>query len=317
MIKILDTTLREGEQSRGVSFSLEQKIEIARLLDEFGVDYIEAGHPAVSTEMRNTVTTISSLGLRAEIVAHARAKIEDIKAAIECKVPWVGIFIGINEVSLKYKYNLQKSQVYELIRISINYAKDNGLKVRLTIEDATRTETAEIIELCQFVDGLGVDRISIADTVGVAVPSMFYNLIRQIKAQTKVDLHVHCHNDFGMAVANAIAAFEGGAVVIDTAVNGLGERAGIATLAEVCTALYSLFGIRKGWRLDLLPFISKQVALFANIPLNPKMPIVGDDAFYHKGKLHVNAVSKYSGCYEPISPEIVGRQELQKEQHDK
>ncbi|KJJ85877.1 trans-homoaconitate synthase [Candidatus Omnitrophus magneticus] len=300
MIEILDSTLREGEQSRDVSFSLEQKIELASLLDEFGVDFIEVGHPVVSEQIRDDVHEICSIGLRANVITHARAKIEDVKAAKDCSAKWVGIFIGVNDMSLRYKYNVTMAQVHERIRSSIGFAKDKEMNVRLTIEDATRTELNTLLEAIHIAISSGADRISIADTVGVATPIKFYNLIKRLKDEIETPLHVHCHNDLGMASANAIAAYEAGINLIDVSINGLGERTGIASLAEICTALDQIFEVPNLWRLDMLNILSEKTTLFSNVPMCYKMPIVGRDAFHHKSKLHIKAAAKHPSCYNPV-----------------
>lgn len=246
-IEILDTTLREGEQSRGILFTTGQKIKIAEKLDGFGVDYIELGHPAASPSVRKAVTVISSLGLQAQTVAHARAKKEDIDIIRKCKTAWAGIFSGINTFSLNYRLRSDRKTVVTNILNAIKYAKDCGLKVRFTCEDASRTGRKELVDLYAMAVASGADRICVADTVGILTPSKTKALLAYIKKYVTADMHVHFHNDFGLAVANSLAAYEAGARALDVSINGIGERSGVAALAEVCMALKQLYTVNNIW----------------------------------------------------------------------
>ena len=305
-VEILDTTLREGEQSRGVFFTLKQKIKIAEKLDEFGVDYIELGHPIASKSVFKAVSTVASMGLKAQTFAHARAKKEDIDAVKKCATKWVGIFSGINKYSLKYRLHSNKQKAIRNILDSVKYAKDIGLKVRFTCEDASRTNRNELIELYSKAVEAGTDRISIADTIGILTPTKTQELVNEIKKSVHADIHVHFHNDFGMAVANALVAYESGSRVIDVTINGIGERAGMTSLAEVCIALNQLYGIKKGWNFKLLPELSKMVSNFTKSPIEYSRPIIGRNAFSHKGGIHCAAVLEDPKSYEPFSPKILG-----------
>lgn len=307
MIEILDTTLREGEQTPNVFFKTYQKIEIAKLLDSFGVDFIEIGHPIVSDKIMLDCKKIAQLNLKARILAHARASEKDIDAVIESGASWIGIFLGVNHISLKYKYNISKSEAFKKIRDVVSYAKNKNLKIRFTIEDATRTDIKDIIQAGLIAQKAGADRLSLADTVGIATPTKIFNLVKSVKKSIKIPLHIHCHNDFGLAVANSFAAHEAGVQVIDCTVNGLGERVGIAALEKVATGLKILYGVKKDWNLALLSKISKKVVKYSGIPISPKMPIVGETVFTHKAGLHEAAMLKNTTSYEPFSPELVGR----------
>jgi len=305
VVEILDSTLREGEQTPGVKFTLEQKLDIALMLDEFGVDFIEAGHPAVSKDVMKAVKEIVGQNLNARILAHSRAKREDIDAVVESGAEWIGIFLGVNECSLKHKLHCSREDAFEMVADSVEYAKSNGLKVRYTPEDATRTRLEDLIGVGSIAIDAGADRISIADTVGVMTSSRMYRLISCLKKKLKTGLNVHCHNDFGMAVANSLAAYEAGVKLIDVTVNGLGERTGIAPLHKVCVALHHLYG-DDGWNLEMLPGISHKVAEYSKIPIHPRMPLLGEHAFTHTADLHVKAVLGNPECYEPISPKEIG-----------
>ena len=305
MVEILDSTLREGEQTPGVTFYVEEKIAIANLLDEFGVDIIEAGHPMVSKDVFRGVREIANQGYNAEILAHCRAKREDIDMAVSCDVDWVGIFFCVSNPRLERQFRLNLDKAVDLITNVVEYAKDHGLKVRYTPEDTVRTDYASVVKVSKASVEAGADRISIADTVGAATPQKMYGLVNRLKSDLSVKLNVHCHNDLGLATANALAAYEAGVTMIDTSVNGLGERAGITSLAELCLALHCLYGINGKWKLDILPKLSKIVSEFSGVRVSSNAPVVGENAFLHNAGLHVAAVIHDPKYYEVFPAELV------------
>ena len=307
MIEILDSTLREGEQTPGVTFNVEEKLTIANLLDEFGVDIIEAGHPRVSKDILRGVKEIAKQGYSAEILAHCRALKEDIDVARSCDVDWIGIFFCVSNRRLEQQFRSNLKNAIDLIVNAIEYAKDHGLKVRYTLEDAVRTEYESLIKVSQAAVEAGVDRISVADTVGAMTPMKMYDFIHRFKSDVKVKLNVHCHNDLGLATANALAAYEAGVTLIDVSVNGLGERAGITPLSELCLALHSLYDVKNSWKLKLIPQLTQIVSEFSGIYIMPTCPIVGENAFVHNAGLHVAAVLHDPVHYEVFPAEIVGR----------
>ncbi len=307
-IEILDTTLREGEQTPGVSFTVADKIAIARRLDEFGVDFIELGHPAVSPDVYAAVEALNDLNLKARKMAHGRAYKSDVNDAAAIGVPWVGLFFGTSALSLKYKFNVTRKDALWRIRGAVEYAGEKGLKIRFTAEDATRTEVKFLIQVAHLVTAAGADRFSLADTVGIMTPTRMKGLVAQIVREIDLPLHVHCHNDFGLAVANALSALEAGARCVDVTVNGLGERAGLASLAEVTSALTELYKAPGNWNLDLLPELSAQVERVSGQTAHANRPIVGKHAFSHKAGLHVKAVLKNPKSYEGINPAVLARQ---------
>lgn len=307
MVSILDTTLREGEQTPNVKFTKVQKIKIAKLLDNFGVDIIEIGHPIISNYDKECVKAVANLKLKAETLAHARAKREDIDTVINCGTDWVGIFCGINKFSLKYKTCKTKKEVISAIVNSIKYAKENGLKVRYTIEDASRTNLRDIIQVAKLAKQAKANVVSLADTTGIMKPEEFYRLIKTLKREVNINLEVHCHNDFGLALANSLAAYRAGVKVIDVSVNGLGERAGLTSLSELCLTLKLLYNDKKNWKLKNLPKISEVVEKFSKISIDKLRPIIGKNAFTHTADLHIKAVRKEPRSYESINPRILGR----------
>lgn len=305
--EILDSTLREGEQTPGVYFSLDAKLQIARRLDEFGVDVIEAGHPRVSDEIRRAVHGISHLGLNANILAHSRAVPEDIDLARQCDADWVGIFFSVRDRALEERFRKNLDEAVALVQQCVTYAKSHGLRVRYTPEDTVRSPWDNVVRVARAAVEAGADRISVADTVGVMTPTKMFNFIARLQQQVHVPLNVHCHNDLGLAVANSLAAVEAGAALVDVTVNGLGERTGIADLSQVTTALHLQYGQRGRWRLELLPDLSQFVEETCGMRVSAQAPIVGENAFRHNAGLHVAAVMMNPDHYESIPASLVGR----------
>jgi 2-isopropylmalate synthase len=306
-IALLDSTLREGEQSPHVSFTIDQKVKIVQALDTFGIEFIEIGHPAVSPDIQKAVKKISQLDTRAEKIIHGRATRSDIDGALSYGVPWVGIFFGTSALSLKHKFGIdQKEALIQIVDV-ISYAKDKGLMLRFTAEDASRTELSFLIEVAQRVETAGADRFSIADTVGVLTPEVTTKLVTEVKAAINIPIHIHCHNDLGLATANVLAAFIAGASVADVSINGLGERCGIASLAEVALILKNKYHVDNNWDLSSLRRLAKEMELISGISNRKNQPIVGDFAFTHKSGLHTRAVIKDPKTYESYCPKLVGQ----------
>ena len=306
-VELLDSTLREGEQTPHVSFTVEQKVEIATLLDEFGVEFIELGHPAVSPDVRQSVERLTRLDTQAHKLVHGRALSKDIDDAVHVGATWIGIFLGISPLSLEHKFQIDQAEALKRIRDSVRYAKDQGLQVRFTAEDATRTDEGVLVEAAQVAEEAGADRFSIADTVGTMDPAGIRRLVRVVSEAVKIPVHIHCHNDYGLAAANVLAGLEEGARLADVTVNGLGERSGIAALAEVAVALKMLYKVENTWKLELLPKLSRVVERASGIFNSENRPIVGMHAFTHKAGLHTRAVLKDPRTYEPFPPELIQR----------
>ncbi|MBW2970535.1 2-isopropylmalate synthase, partial [Candidatus Woesearchaeota archaeon] len=307
-IGILDTTLREGEQTPGVIFSIEQKVEIAHLLDDFGVDIIEVGHPVVSPAIRKAVQRLCDEGLRAEKLAHSRAIRSDILEAKRCGADWVGIYYCVTDQRLQDN-NKSELDAIGLITDSIKYAKDFGLKVRYTPEDTTRSPIDRVLRVANAAIEAGADRISVADTAGWMLPHEMYDFILHLKEglEKAVPLHVHCHNDLGMAVANTLAAINAGVYMADVTINGLGERAGIASLHEVCSALKLRYELANQWKMDYIPHMSEIIARYSGKPISDQEPIVGKDAFTHCAGTHVRDELMRTGHYDSGICAMVGR----------
>ena len=304
-IRVHDSTLREGEQHRGVSFSIKQRIQIAWMLDYFGVDQIEIS-PIVSPDHKEATKTIIKQGLRADIVSHGRALTEDIDISLSCDAKWVAAYLGISDIHLKDKLRITKEQALERAVKTVSYAKDHGLKIRFTVEDGSRAEPEFLLKICKAIQEVGVDRISLPDTVGIMRPIGMYNFVKSIHSEIDTPLDVHVHNDIGFALANAFSACEAGVDQIHTTIDGIGERTGIPSLAEVAVALTYLYKSPNDFRLDMLADLSRLIEQYTTIKPYDSKPIVGTSAYKHKAGTHLAAILKNPAAYEPIPPRVVG-----------
>ncbi len=304
-IHVLDSTLREGEQHPGVTFSNKQRIQIAWMLDYFGVDQIEIS-PVVSNDHKEATKTIIKQGLRANIVAHVRALKEDVDVAIDCDATWMATYLGISDIHLNDKLRITRDEALRRAVETVEYAKSHGLKMRFTMEDASRTDPAFLIKMCKAIEEVGVDRISIPDTVGIMRPNGMYNLVKTVHDQIKTPLDVHCHNDIGLALANAFAGCDAGADQIHTTIDGIGERTGIPSLAETAVTLSYLYKSPNSFRLDMLMDLSRLIEQYTTIKPYDSKPIVGSTAYKHKAGTHLAAILRNPAAYEPIEPKVVG-----------
>ncbi len=306
-VRIFDTTLRDGEQTPSVSLTPEEKREIASQLDRLGVDVIEAGTPISSEGERKAVKEIAKAGLKAEVCALARALRKDIDAAIDCDVGSVHTFISTSDVQMKYALNMTREEVLSATVDAVKHIKDHGLICEFSPMDASRTELEFLTKVCMAAEEAGTDRINIPDTVGIMTPLTMRKLIEDVRKVVKVPISVHCHNDFGMAVANSLAAVEGGASQVHVAVNGLGERAGNAALEEVVMGLQLLYGLKTGVKTEQLYLTSRLVSRLTGIIMQPNKAIVGENAFAHESGIHTRGVTVVPMTFEPFKPELVGR----------
>jgi len=306
-ICIFDTTLRDGEQTPGVSFTNPEKAHIAEELNELGVHVIEAGFPINSEPEKEVIRQISGMGLRSKVCGLARAMDADIDACIEADVDVIHTFISTSDIHIQHQMNTTREAVKKRAVESVTRIKDNGFECLFSPMDATRTDMAYLIEVCQAVEECGADRINIPDTVGVMNPAGMKYLIAQVRKSVRVPLDVHCHNDFGLAVANSLAGVEAGASGVQVTVNGLGERAGNASLEQAVMALEVLYGMKTGIRTALLTRTSKLVERLSMIHLPPNTPLVGRNAFTHESGIHAAAILKNGMTFEPITPEMVGQ----------
>ena len=309
-IRIFDTTLRDGEQTPGISLSPDQKLSIAKKLDTLGVDAIEAGFPIVSDGELEAVKMITSEGLSCEIAGLARTSEKDIDAAVDSGLNYIHTFIATSDIHLKYKLKMTRDQVLEKAIHAVEYGKSRGLYVEFSAEDATRTDREFLSKVFSHVAKAGADRIDIPDTVGYSTPEYMAEITRDAIKASQLPISVHCHNDFGLAVGNALSGIHAGAKCAHVTINGIGERAGNASLEELVMALQCLPYDPKyttGIKSELIYDTSRYVSKIVGIQVQPNKAIVGDNAFGHESGIHTHGVLSNPLTYEPISPELVGR----------
>jgi isopropylmalate/homocitrate/citramalate synthase len=305
-IIIYDSTLRDGEQMPGIFFSQEQKLEIAKKLDEIGIPEIEAGFPAVSKSERKSVKTIANAGLDAKILALSRLKKEDIDAVISSDVDVILLFIASSPLHLKYKLHCSEQEIKEKIVTSIEYAKDHGLTPSFSTEDSTRTPLKFLEELVLLAYKTGAKRIGFTDTVGCAIPQTIHYLFSHMRTLVPTPFSVHVHNDFGLGLINAISALGSGASHVCATINGWGERAGNVPLEQLIMALKILYKKELGIDTKKLWELSEMVSNFAGLPIPKNHPFVGANAFTHESGIHVAAILEHPRTYESISPKLIG-----------
>ncbi len=306
-VRIYDTTLRDGEQTPGVTLTPDNKVKIAVQLSKLGVDVIEAGFPIVSQGEIDAIKAIAKHGLSCEIAGLARAEKRDIDAVINCDLRYVHTFIATSDIHLQYKLKLSREECLRKAIEAVEYSKSHGLYVEFSAEDATRTDREFLKKVYKAVVDAGADRIDVPDTVGYSNPKYIDGLIRELRSTVNVPISMHCHDDFGLAVANSIAGIEAGATCAHVTINGLGERAGNASLEEFVMALHCLYGRKTHIKTELLYETSRLVSSLSGIVVQPNKAIIGENAFGHESGIHTHGVLSNPLTYEPISPELVGR----------
>ena len=314
---IWDETLREGVQTPTVFLTYVEKVKLAKTMDEMGVSLITVGFPALSEEEKNDVRRIANEDFhQARLAASARIVKSDIDACLESGIREILIFTPFNGLNLQYRLKMTKEQVLEKTVESIAYAKKHGTTVNFVLEDASRTPLEEILQIFEAAVKAGADRLVIADTVGFLRPLSMRYLISHIKEglsrliSKEVPLSVHCHNDFGLATANTLAAVEEGVAYVHTCIAGFGERAGIAPLEEVVVALELLYNIDTGIDMKKLYRLSQLAEKSFALPIQYHKPIIGENAFSYQADEHVHAMLTNPLIYEPFPPEIIERETM-------
>ncbi len=307
-VRVFDTTLRDGEQTPGVSLTSEEKLVIARQLDKLGVDIIEAGFPITSKGEMEAVHGIAKAGLDATVCGLSRVKKEDIDACLACEVDLVHTFVSTSDIQIEHTIKKSKDEIVRMAVDAVEYVKDHGVECLFSAMDATRTDLDYLIRIYKATEEAGADIINIPDTVGVMIPAAMRKLTAAVYDAVKIPIDVHCHNDFGLAVANTLAAIEGGAREMQVAVNGLGERAGNADLEEAVMSLVSIYGVKTNIKTQYLYETSKLVERLTGIRMPPNFPVVGENAFSHESGIHTHGVISKSETFEPgvMTPEMVG-----------
>ncbi|WP_440953731.1 2-isopropylmalate synthase [Methanococcoides sp. FTZ1] len=307
-ISIFDTTLRDGEQTPGVSLTPEQKIEIAHQLAKLGVDTIEAGFPIASAGDMESVRNIATAGLTSEVCGLARVLTKDLDACIDADVGMIHTFVSTSDIQRIHTIKKSREEVIEMATNAVEYIKDHGMRCMFSAMDATRTDMDYLIEVYKAVEGAGCDIINVPDTVGVIAPSGMYRLISELDKEINITIDTHCHNDFGLAVANSLMAIEAGARQAQVTVNGLGERAGNADLAETVMSLHSIYGAKTNINTEYIVETARMVERYTGVAIPPHMPVVGENAFAHESGIHTHGVLENSDTFEPgiMTPEMVG-----------
>jgi isopropylmalate/homocitrate/citramalate synthase len=304
-----DETLRDGEQTPGLFFTVEEKVEIAKMLDDLGVAIMDVGIPVVSKKEFEACKAIAKEGTHNTVIlAASRALKADVDACVDAGAQETSIFIAVSDLHLKYKLKMTREQCIDAAVAALDHAKERGIAACFVTEDTVRADLDFVAELYNAAIGAGAKRAVICDTVGVCTPSTARWFVREFKKRVKpVQLSWHGHNDFGMAVANSLAAVEEGVEIPHGCINGIGERAGNASLEEMIMALEVLYGVNTGIKIEKVFEVSKRVEELTGIPLATQKPLVGTNAYSHESGIHTHGILKHTLTYEPIHPEMIGR----------
>ena len=307
MLELYDNTLREGEQSIGISFSKSQKIDILKKQIAAGIKKIEAGFIAVSDYERETLKKIANMDFDARIFSLSRLLKSDIDDVYNIGLRNITVFTSSSDLLMEKKLHTTEEELIEQIKTLVDYCKKKHMYVRFSCEDATNTPKERLIKFYSAAYENGADYASVPDTCGIGSPNSIYDLIKTLKSNVKIPFSIHTHNDFGLALANTIAAYNAGVDEVQATINGFGERAGNCPLSEVVVAMKQLYNEDMGIDMKSVVPLSKTVASYCNYNISPNHPLTGKNVFTCQSGLHVAIMSKDKRCYMPFDPEIIGR----------
>jgi homocitrate synthase len=307
---IIESTLREGEQFSTATFTTAQKLEIAAMLADFGVEMIEMTSPCASPQSEADIRTVVNAGLNTRVLTHIRCNRDDARRALDTGVHGVDIVMGTSPQLMQHSHGKSIDQIIELAEDVISFVRAQApeIVIRFSTEDTFRSREADLLRVYLAIADLGmVNRLGVADTVGVAMPNQVYAMVHQLVRLTRLDVEFHGHNDSGCAIANACAALDAGATHIDTTILGIGERNGITPLGGLVARLYTLDRTYvEKYNLRLLPSLDRMIAEMCDIPIPFNNYITGSSAFMHKAGIHAKAVLADPTTYEIIAPDDFG-----------
>ncbi|HEX9436968.1 MAG TPA: homocitrate synthase [Candidatus Limnocylindria bacterium] len=305
---IIDSTLREGEQFSSAHFTTAQKIEIAQALDAFGVEYIEVTSPVASPQSYEDCKTIAALPLKAKVLTHVRCHMDDAKVAVETCVDGIDILFGTSSFLREFSHGKSVDQIIAQAGEVITFIQDHGKEVRFSSEDSFRSTEGDLLRVYKAVDACGVNRVGIADTVGIATPRQCYALAHELRREVSCDIEFHGHNDTGCAIANSYSVLEGGATHIDTSILGIGERNGITPLGGFIARMYAddPGAIKRKYDLPRLRQLDEMVATMVGIDVPFDEYVTGKYAFHHKAGMHTKAIYVNPNSYEILDPADFG-----------
>ena len=308
MIRFWDQTLRDGEQSPGVRFSPNEKLRLARKLDEVGIAMAEVGFPVASKDDFRACKLLADQQFRMRLICPARCRIEDVDAVADSGVREIALFISTSPELMRDSLRMSGNSVIDRINKMIEYSRDRGLYVHAVSEDTMRSRPDFILRFFKSAITAGAKGVVITDTIGIATPAKVRKFAKLVRSSIRAQSYsIHVHDDLGLATANTLAAVEAGFDVPQTTINGIGERSGNASFAEVCLALELLYNWRTGVRMDRIYRLAHLVEKFSGVPIPAHKPVIGGNSFSHEAGIHVAALLRNPRTYEPYPPEMVGR----------